>query len=98
MVWDSTLDIPIERYVKVVGFFFPHPHPHGSTALGMPRPLFEDFLITKFVHNFMFFVLCIVIQLCNAYTNGLPDDEHMIFKACRRHEELNLKSVHFVGI
>ena len=23
------------------------------------------------------------------YTNGLPDDEHIIFKTCRRHEELN---------
>jgi hypothetical protein len=22
----------------------------------------------------MFFLLCIVIKLCNAYTNGLPDD------------------------
>jgi hypothetical protein len=24
-----------------------------------------------------------------ACTNGLPDDEHMIFKTCRRHKELN---------
>jgi hypothetical protein len=21
--------------------------------------------------------------------NGLPDDEHMMFKTCRRHEEMN---------
>jgi len=40
----------------------------------------------------MFFVLCVVIQLCNAYTNGLPDDGHMMFKTCRRHKELNLKN------
>jgi hypothetical protein len=35
-----------------------------------------------------------------ACTNGLPDDEHIMFKTCRRHEELNknfnLKSVHFL--
>jgi hypothetical protein len=24
-----------------------------------------------------------------SYTNGFPDDEHMIFKTCRRHEKLN---------
>jgi hypothetical protein len=34
-------------------------------------------------------------------TNGLPDDEHMMFETCGRHEELNknfnLKNVHFVG-
>ena len=24
-----------------------------------------------------------------ARTNGLPDDEHMMFEICRRHEELN---------
>ena len=33
-------------------------------------------------------------------TNGLPDDEHMMFETCRRQQELkqniNLKSVHFV--
>jgi len=84
---------PLKSMLKLLGFFLPHlPHPHGSTALRMPRPLLEDFLITKFVHNFMFFVLCIVMQLCNACTNGLPDGEHMMFKTCRRHEELNLKN------
>jgi len=35
-------------------------------------------------------------------TNGLPDDEHMMFETCRRHQELNkninLKIVHFVGL
>ena len=24
-----------------------------------------------------------------ACTNGLPDDKHMMFETCRRHEELN---------
>jgi len=24
-----------------------------------------------------------------ACTNGLPDDEHMMFEICRRHDELN---------
>jgi len=51
----------------------------------------------------MLFVPCIVIQLCNvnqqnalktyhtkaACTNGLPDDERMMFETCRRHQELN---------
>jgi hypothetical protein len=39
-------------------------------------------------------------------TNGLPDDEHMMFETYRKQEEqdynriitLNLKSVHFVGL
>jgi len=80
MVWDSTLGIPIERYVNVVGFLFSPPPPPPP-----PTPMVQQ----KFVHDFMFFVLCIVIQLCNAYTYGLPDDEHMMFKTCRKHEELN---------
>jgi len=37
-----------------------------------------------------------------ACTNGLPDEEHMMFETCRRQQELNeninLKSVHFVGL
>jgi hypothetical protein len=37
-----------------------------------------------------------------AFKNGLPDDEHMMFETCRRHQELNsnisFKSVHFVGV
>jgi len=36
-----------------------------------------------------------------ACTNGLPDDEDMMFETCSIQEELdennNLKSVHFVG-
>jgi hypothetical protein len=31
-----------------------------------------------------------------------PDDEHIMFETCRRHQELNenidMKSVHFVGL
>jgi hypothetical protein len=26
---------------------------------------------------------------CAAGTNGLPDDEHIMFETCRRHQELN---------
>jgi hypothetical protein len=37
-----------------------------------------------------------------ACTNGLPDDEHMMFETCKRRKELNyninLESVHFVGL
>jgi len=33
---------------------------------------------------------------------GLPVDEHMLFETCRKHQELNeninMKSVHFVGL
>jgi len=33
-------------------------------------------------------------------TKGLPDDEHMMFETCRRHQELNyninFKSVHLL--
>ena len=35
-------------------------------------------------------------------TNGLPDDKHKMFETYRRHQELNqninLNSVHFVGL
>jgi hypothetical protein len=33
-----------------------------------------------------------------ACTNGLPDDEHVMFQTCRRRQELNInfKSVHFL--
>jgi hypothetical protein len=64
----------LKDMLMLLGFYSPPP----------PSPWFN-----KFVHDIMFFVLCIVIQLCNAYTNGLPDDEHMMFKTCRRHKELN---------
>jgi len=45
-------------------------------------------------HLYMYFLLYvfhaeITFIVINAYTNGLPHDEHMIFETCRRHEELN---------
>jgi hypothetical protein len=71
---------PLKGMLMLLGFYSSPPPPSPP-----PIPMVQQ----KFVHDFMFFVLCIVIQLCNAYTNSLPDDEHMMFKTCRRHEEFN---------
>jgi hypothetical protein len=62
----------------------------------------EGHFCMQFFYFMFFFHLC--KQSCRwkvmLDTNGLPDDEHMMFETCRRQQELkqniNLKSVHFV--
>ena len=86
----------------------------GLITFLVPSTCFEHrvFIIRKIICTYSFFLwmfLMLKMQqkmsackhtLKTACTNDLPDDEHMMFETCRRHQELNktinLKIVHFV--